>query len=388
MLTPMTNPTGAHRRKRRHHGEGTVILRKDHWRAKPWTAVVPYVDQAGRRREVWLSAASRDEADQLRKDELARRRRAVPTDHTVGSYVRDWLMSVDVSAGAFDRYRQHVEQRILPTLGDVPLATLTPPDVRRAMRAWAGSAATRHGTLIVLRMAMRQARHDRMVPDDPMAGIRAPRLPKSQPTVLDVAEVRKLRAAIEGDRLAPLFEVAVGLGLRRGELLGLRTPDVDATAGLLTVTHSLRRIPTSTRVEPGEWWVLQAPKADSGRVIPVPAFVMAALERRLEDRDAEKKAARVWAPNDLVFSDPRGNPVAFSTLDNWWRRALTKAGLPHMRWHELRASTATILLAEGVDALTVSLILGHADMAMTRRYVKLLPRTSRDAADRIDKAIG
>ena len=59
-MRAMVNPTGKHRRKRRHHGEGTVILRRDRWRARPWAAVVPYLDESGRRREMRLSAASRE----------------------------------------------------------------------------------------------------------------------------------------------------------------------------------------------------------------------------------------------------------------------------------------------------------------------------------------
>ena len=63
MLMSVSNSTGKHRPKRRHHGAGTVVLRKDRWRAKPWAAVVPYIDPSGRRREMWLSASSRAEAE-------------------------------------------------------------------------------------------------------------------------------------------------------------------------------------------------------------------------------------------------------------------------------------------------------------------------------------
>jgi integrase len=89
-----------------------------------------------------------------------------------------------------------------------------------------------------------------------------------------------------------------------------------------------------------------------------------------------------------VFSDRNGNPIAYTSLDHWWKGALARAGLPDMRWHELRASTATILLAEGVDPLTIAAILGHTDIAMTQRYVKLLPRVSRAAADRMNDVVG
>jgi integrase len=384
----VANPLGKHGRKRRHHGEGSVVRRKDHWRAKPWVAVVPWTDDRGVRREAWLSAASREEAEDLLKHELVKRARTRPTDHTVGSYVIDWLATADLSPSARDRYRQHIEARILPTLGDVHLEDVTPPMIRRAMQRWSGAPATRHGTLIVLRMAMRQALADRMVPDDPMAGVKAPTLRHAPPTILDADDARRLIGLVRDERFAPLLVVSLGLGLRRGELLGLRTPDVDLMADTLTVSHSLRRLPTRARMTEDDRWRLVAPKADSGRVIPLPRFVAEALERRIAERDQEKAAAKVWAPNDLVFSDRNGNPIAYTSLDHWWKGALARAGLPDMRWHELRASTATILLAEGVDPLTIAAILGHTDIAMTQRYVKLLPRVSRAAADRMNEVVG
>jgi hypothetical protein len=101
-MRAMVNPTGKHRRKRRHHGEGTVILRRDRWRARPWAAVVPYLDESGRRREMWLSAASREEAEALRKAEV----------ETVREYVDAWLSTLDVGPGTFPRYQAHVTERI------------------------------------------------------------------------------------------------------------------------------------------------------------------------------------------------------------------------------------------------------------------------------------
>lgn len=382
------NPTGRHRAKRHHHGEGSVFKRTDRWRAKPWVAVIPYIDTSGRRREMWLSASSRAEADDLRKRELAKARKATPTEHTVGSYVRRWLMTTELGPWTHDRYRHHIEQRIEPTLGSIPLADLTPPMVRDAMTRWTGAPATRMGAFVVLRTAMRQALADRMVEHDPTENIKAPRPTHSTPDVVDIADARRLIETVQGDRLEPLLVVSLGLGIRRGELLGLRTPDVDLEHGTVTIRYSLRRVPVSTRAPGDSWWRLVAPKRDSGRTIPLPTFVAEALRQRLEDRDREQREAKVWAPNDFVFSDLHGNPIAFTTLEHWWKGALKRAKLPDMRWHELRASTATILLAEGVPELTVMAILGHRSLEMTRRYVKLLPRVSRDAANRLNEAIG
>ncbi len=384
------NPTGKHRPKRRHHGEGTVVKRTDRWRRRPWAAVVPWFDPSGRRRETWLSAASRQEAEGLLRDELERRANAttVPTEHTVGSYVRSWLMTTELGPWTFDRYRHHLEQRIGPTLGDVPLADMTPPLVRQAMTSWSGSAATRMGAFVVLRTAMRQAVSDRMLSTDPTANIKSPRPTQVSPDVIDIEDARRLMATVKGERFAPILTVALGLGIRRGEVLGLRTRDIDLEAGTVTISHQLRRVPVSTRQPGAEWWRLVAPKRGSGRVLPLPEFVADALRERIVERDAEAKATKVYAYNDFVFCDPHGNPVAFTSLWAWFKGALARAGLPDMRYHELRASTATILLAEGVDEFTVMAILGHKTLDMTRRYTRLLPRVSRDAADRMGRAIG
>jgi integrase len=385
----MGNPTGRHRPKRRHPGEGTVVKRHDRWRAKPWAAVVPYTDPSGRRRQTWLSAVSRAEAEAILRDELAKRRKApVPTAHTVGTYVSGWLMTTDLSPRTFDRYRQHVLGRIIPSLGDVPLAELRAPMVREALGTWSGSDATKMGTFIVLRAAMRQAVADGMLGTDPTASVKAPRQRPTTPDVLDAPEARHLMATVKGERLAPLLTVALGLGLRRGEALGLRTPDIDLAAGTLTVRRSLIRVPVPARGPDDAWWRLVSPKADSGRTIPLPAFVAEALTLRIEARDAEQRAASVWAANDLVFCTRNGGPVPFSTLDNWWKGALKRAKLPDIRWHELRASCATVLLAEGVPEITVAAILGHRSLDMTRRYVRLLPRVSKDAAERLGRALG
>lgn len=388
-MRAMGNPTGKHRPKRRHPGEGTVVRRKDRWRAKPWAAVVPYVDASGRKHQTWLSAGSRAEAEALLRGEIAKRKAApVVTGHTVGSYVLGWLMTTKLSPRTFDRYRQHLEQRIRKTLGNVLLGDLKAPMVRAAIGEWSGSEATKMGTFIVLRAAMRQAVADKMLAEDPTASVKAPRQRPTTPDVLDVAEARHLMETVKGDRLAPLLTVCLALGLRRGEALGLTTPDIDLVGGTVTVRCSLIRVPVSTRGPGDAWWRLVSPKADSGRTIPLPEFVAEALRDRLAERDREQRDAKVWAANDLVFCDLHGGPVPFSTLDAWWKGALKRAKLPDMRWHELRASTATMLLAEGVDQIAVAAVLGHRSLDMTRRYVKLLPRVSKDAADRMGRALG
>jgi integrase len=388
-MPTMGNPLGKHRKKRRHHGEGTVVLRKDRWRAKPWAAVVPYTDASGRRREMWLSAASKAEAERLRDAEVKKLAKGIiRTEQTVGEYVNAWLETVEVGPGTWPRYRAHVTERIEPAFGDVALRLLTPQMVRSALIRWKGAPQTRGGTLRLLRAAMKQAVADRRIEHDPTAGIPYPRVARKDPVTLDSEQARRLIATVKGERFAPILIVSLGLGVRRGEALGLRTVDVDLDAGTVTIAKGLRYIPPTLRA-PGEGpYRLTGTKTGETREVPLPAFVAEALRERLAERDIEQRAAKVWAANDFVFCSPVGNSVPLQTLYAWFKGALKRAGLPDMRWHELRASTITLLLDMGVDLLTIQRIVGHRDLSTTRRYVGKTPAAMTGAADRLEEAMG
>jgi integrase len=388
-LTPMPNPTGKRKPKRRHHGEGTVIKRTDRWRAKPWAAVVPYTDSQGRRREMWLSAASRDEADELRKAELRKLRKGlVRTEQTVGEYVSAWLDTVEVGPGTLPRYQAHIRERIAPTLGDIALTALTPQKVRSAVMRWKGAPQTRGGALRLLRAAMKQAAQDRHIEHDPTAGIPYPKVKRREPVTLTGPQSRHLMAVVKGERFAPILAVSLGLGIRRGEALGLRTKDVDLDAGIVTISKGLRYIPPPLRGEGEGPYRLTGTKTGETREVPLPAFVAEALRQRFEERAAERKATRIDAGNDFVFCDRFGNSVPLETLRTWYLGALKRAGLPAIRWHDLRASTITVLLDQGVDLLTIQRIVGHRDLATTRRYVGKTPLAMRYAADKLGEAMG
>lgn len=387
-MTPM-NPTGKHRAKRRHHGEGTVVRRTDHWRANQWAAVIPYLDESGRPRKMWLSAGSREEADDLRKREVARIRKGIrPTYETVGQFMSSWLETVEVGPGTWPRYRQHLTERILSSFGDVALDRLTPQMVRRAVIDWSGSPQTRSGTLRLLRAGMRQAVADRRIEHDPTAGIPHPRTPTHTPTTLTGPQARKLMATVKGERFAPILVLSLGLGVRRGEALGLRTADVDLDAGSVTIAKSLRYIAPSMRAEGEGAYRLTGTKTGETREVPLPRFVADALRERLDERDAEKRAAKVWAGNDLVFCTPVGNSVPLETLYRWYKGALVRAGLPDSRWHDLRGSAITVLLDYGVDLLTIQRIVGHKDLATTRRYVGKTPLAMGAAAEKMQEVMG
>lgn len=367
-----------------------MVRRTDRWRARPWAAVVPYIDASGRRRQMWLSAGSRAEADSLLRAEVKRRRElpVAATRETVGQYVTAWLDTLDVGPGTWPRYRQHITQRIIPTLGATPLSDLSPQAVRLAMLEWTGAPQTRGGTLRLLRAAMKQAVADRRIAHDPTAGIPYPRIPPHEARTLTGAEARRLMDTVKGERFAPILVLSLGLGVRRGEALGLRTADVDLVKGEVRIAKSLRYIAPILRAEGEGPYRLTGTKTGGTRTVPVPAFVADVLVERLAERDREQREARVYAPNDLVFCDKAGNSIPLETLRHWYLGALKRAKLPPMRWHSMRATTATLLVEMGVDLITTQRILGHSDLDTTRRYVGKTPGAMTAAAKRLDEAMG
>lgn len=388
-MTDVANPEGRHRPKRLHHGEGSVCKRTDHWRARPWAAIVPYRDESGRRREMWWSAASRAEADEIRKRELRKLGKGiVPTAETVGEYVNGWLSGIEVGPGTWPTYHAHVTRRIIPTLGAVPLDRLTPAQVRGATIRWQGAPATRAGTLRLLRAAMRQAVADRRIEHDPTAGIPYPKAARREPVTLSGPQARQLIAAAGQHRFAPILVVSLGLGVRRGEALGLRVQDVNLQTRTATIARSLRYIAPALRTPEEGPYRMTGTKTGETRVVPLPGFVAEALRDRLAERERERKAAKVWAANDNVFCTPAGNTVPIETLRTWFLATLERAGLPAVRWHSLRATTITLLYEMDVPEVIIMAIAGHRDLATTRMYKGRTPKAMQRAADRMDEVLG
>ena len=195
----------------------------------------------------------------------------------------------------------------------------------------------------------------------------------------------------KGDRLEALYTVATATGLRQGEALGLRWRDVDLDAGSLRVAHSLQRVPIAKRIGKGPEFVLAEPKtARSRRAIHLPGVVVTALRehrvRQLEDRIA---AGSAWLDLDLVFCTTVGTPLVARNVVRAFGHLLRRAGLPPIRFHDLRHSAATLMLAQGVSPRVIMETLGHSQIGMTMNlYAHVMPSMQRDAADLMDAVLG
>jgi integrase len=239
----------------------------------------------------------------------------------------------------------------LGSLAAMRLTRVGPPDIRAilAEREREGySGRTRRGILDVLRMIFRLAEHDGLIERNPAEPVTAPRIDAKEPVHLTAEQAHKLLEAASDDPLRSLYAVALATGLRRGELLALTWHDVDLDRGTVTVRRGKTRA--------------------AARSLPLVAFALAALDA------LPKQPGPIW-------------PYSPSYVTRHLGVLCERAGVPRIGPHGLRHSAASILLAQGVDPLTIRGILGHTNVATTAHYARSEEPARREALERLGRAV-
>jgi integrase len=212
--------------------------------------------------------------------------------------------------------------------------------------------------------------------------VKPPRVEKADLKVFGPVEASKFLEAIREHRWEALFATALALGLRQGEILGLRWGDIDFTQCKLTVKHALQRVDGKLQ--------LVEPKTDkSRRSIALPQVAVSALYAHRSQQEQEKAlAGSRWMESGLVFTTTVGTAVDQRRLLTHFHAIVRTAGLPDIRFHDLRHSAATLLLAQGVHPRVVMEILGHSSISLTMNtYSHVIPVMQRAAADQMDEVL-
>ncbi len=373
------------RTKRRGSGEGSIYFVKSR---ELWRAAVTIHTPSGRRRK-WLSARTRAEvAEKLASALHARVEGTLRAGRTptLGEFLALWLEGLLLEPSTVRGYEQVARVHLVPTLGHIRLDRLSPIDVDRMLheKERAGlSAQTRANIRSVLRSAISFAVRKGITARNVVKLSEPVKTRVYEATYLTRDEASALLEAAEGDRLEALYSVAIPLGLRQGEILGLRWDDVDLEAKQLHVRVQLQFVK-------GTGFVLKEPKWHSKRTIPLPDITLRALRahkiRQVEER---LRAGTTWQDHGLVFATEIGTPIsATNLLKRSFKPILAKAELRRpVRFHDLRHSAATLLLTMGVPLKVISVILGHSTTRMTERYAAVVPELAREAAAAMDRAL-
>lgn len=278
-------------------------------------------------------------------------------------------------------YKVNVEKHLVPTLGKIPLDQLTPLHVQEMIngRLAAGfsgkSVAYMHQ---VLRTALGLATRWDLVSRNVARLVDPPRGEPKPINPFTPDEAREFLGAVRGHRLEALFSVALAMGLRQGEALGLRWDDVDYVAGTLSVRQQLQRIDGKLTLVP--------PKTKrSRRTLVMPTMIVDRLREHEKRQVAEKLwAGSKWQESGFVFANRFGGPTQARRVIEQFHGALAEAGIRRVRFHDLRHSCATLLLVQGVSPRVVMDVLGHSEIALTMNtYSHVVPELQREAAQRM-----
>ncbi|MCX4423246.1 tyrosine recombinase XerC [Streptomyces mirabilis] len=372
-------------RKRNPNGAGSIWQRKDgRFEARVY---VPQPDGTRKRKTVYGSTW--DECDEKRQELVRRDRQGIPTPSRsakLSEWLPYWLeeyIRPSRKRTTYVKYEMHVRLYLVPLLGSRRLESLTTANVRQMVSKVTeqASAATAKEAHRVLRTALTAACRDELISRNVVQLVPAPRVEPRELHPWSLDETLTFLEAARTDPLYPAFVLAVALGLRRGEILGLQWRDVDLDRRTLTVRTTLNR--------GGKELYLDTTKNRRARVIPIPLMCVAPLRwQRLRQAARRDAIGADWHDSDHVFTTRSGRPIEPRNLYRSFLRIAASAGLPQVRLHDTRHGCASLLFAAGVAPRTVMEILGHSQIAVTMNvYTHVSDDNRREAMGHMDRLL-
>ena len=368
-------------------------------RGKGWLVTVElgYEPISGKRRRGYLTTATKREAEreQARLQHEAHTGLDVePTRITLAQYLHRWLAAVrpNLAPSTYKRYEGLMRHQVIPNIGGMPLSKLRPLHVQQLYDLLyrngrvAGDGGLSAKTILqihrVVSKALKQAVSWQLVPRNVCQSVEPPRPRHQELRTLSRVETRRLLevADVEDSSYGDAVTIALHSGLRMGELLGLRWEDVDLENGRLAVRRALQYVPS-------EGIIYREPKtARSRRTVPVGDVAKNSLRKaRRRELQARLSLGRAYQDHRLVLATTVGTPIFPGNLRRAFRRMVEKAGVDPLRFHDLRHTHASLLLARGVHPKIVSERLGHASIAITLdTYSHVLPGLQEEAARDLD----
>jgi integrase len=278
-----------------------------------------------------------------------------------------------------------VRLHITPMLGKVELSKLTPQHIQnyikeKLKKKLSARTVGYHRRLLVI--ALGQALKWGLVARNVAALTDPPRTERYEISPITPEQAKAFLKAVEGSRLEAFFTVALTLGLRRGEALGLRWSDIDFDAQTLRISQQLQR-------QQGKLQFSEPKTKTSRRILDLPGILVAKLKehrpRQLEDK---LKAGPHWQEMRLVFATRVGTPIDPRGVKRSLDALLKTAKLPHYRVHDLRHFAASLMLAQGIQLKVVSDILGHSQISTTADlYTHVLPSLRKEAINVMDSIL-
>lgn len=350
--------------------------------------------QTGKARQVWRTfRGKRREAETEMARLIHEHSQGLdvpPGKVTLALYLERWLKDYatpNLQPATIAQYEWAVRRHIAPALGAVQLTRLRASHIARFYSgAIDAGLSAKSVTLIagVLKKALALAVDWQEIPANPADRAKPPRPKRYEPPMITPEDSHRIMDAARGRRLFPLVHTALMTGMRRGELQGLRWGDCDFGAD-----PSLRVVQAAQWLV-GRGWTFKAPKTDhSRRTVSLAPETVAVLHAHRKTQVERRLAlGAVYDDRDLVFAGRAGLPIPLMRLREEWDKIATACGFPTLTLHDLRHGHASLLLAAGANASTISQRLGHSSVSFTlTTHAHLMPNAQADAVASLDRLL-
>ena len=318
-----------------------------------------------------------------------------PSKMTLGDWLETWKKEYtgDVKPSTVYLYSRNIDQYIIPWLGAVKLAELTPlqvqtlynrllkPDQKEVRPLSAKTVRNVHG---VLHKALEQAVQVGYMRTNPASACKPPRVTKAEIKPLDASQISAFLKVAQGHPHEYLYQITMFTGLRQGEVLGLTWDCLDMERGTLLVKQQLRR-----EQKKGGKYYFSPPKNNKARVLTLAPTVLRLFRlQKIRQNGMRAKAGELWQESNLIFSNAVGSYLSYRTVYDCFKRLMVKIGAPSTRFHDLRHTYAVMAIQSGDDIKTVQENLGHATAAFTLDvYGHVTAQMKQASADRMEKFI-
>ncbi|MFH0942190.1 MAG: site-specific integrase [Chloroflexota bacterium] len=306
---------------------------------------------------------------------------------TVAEHLHQWLtgyVKTNCSPRTLDSHQSIIERHLIPALGDTQLKKLQPPMIQ----AYYGQACEKLSAKTVyyhhriLSQALKYAVRQGYLGRNPCELVDPPPLRKKTMRTLTPGEVAVLFETPQDSRYYPVYYTAVSTGLRQAELLGLRWRDIDLDMLSISVSQVLYKR--------GGICLFKEPKTKHSRrrVAMTPKLVLYLREYKAECESLYWQLGKPLALDNLVFAHVDGTPLDPSVLSHDFAKIVRRAGLEHVRFHDLRHTFASLMLLRGAKPKVISEALGHASVAFTMdTYSHIIEGMQEDAMALLDEVL-
>ena len=369
--------------KKRANGDGSIRKRKDgRWEGRYVVGHDPITGKMISRNVLGKTQAEVKEKLRTAIENSKRLDYTQTGKYTVGQWMDEWFEAyakVKVRPSSHQTYKGYIENHIKPNIGDIPIEKLTSlqlqkfyrllltegriPRIESEKQPRGLSAKTVRNINQVISSAMDMAVRHKLILSNPTEGCELPKVEHREMKTLPAEQLGAFLREAKESGVYELYYLDLATGLRRGELLGLKWEDVDLQNGVIHVRRQVARVD-------GEVKELPLKTKNSYRNISISQDAVAML--------TEMEAHR---SSDYVFPSSTGGPISPDSVNNMLHRVLKRAGLPSIRFHDLRHTFATLALQNGVDIKTVSGMMGHFSAGFTLdTYAHVTTSAQKEAA--------